>query len=181
MGKSTGAELLRQRGVRVVDTDQIARDVVAPGEPAIDEIAEAFGKGIVSSTGALDRAELARLVFSDVSARSRLESILHPRIRQAWLRQVQLWREENTSVGAVVIPLLFETDAGEYFDDIICVACSAATQVARLLERGWTRDQIEQRRKAQWPVEKKMAGSDYVVWTEGTLRVHAAQWERICD
>jgi dephospho-CoA kinase len=78
-----------------------------------------------------------------------------------------------------VVPLLFETQAESDFDKIICVACSTATQRERLLARGWTPEQIQQRLAAQWPIERKIARSDFVVWTEGSLDVVAQQVERI--
>ena len=78
-----------------------------------------------------------------------------------------------------MIPLLFETKAEAELDVTICVACSAATQQKRLRARGWTPEQIEQRLQAQWPTEQKIARADYLIWTEGSLDVHAAQIERI--
>ena len=82
-------------------------------------------------------------------------------------------------MAVVVIPLLFETRAETELDATICVACSAATQRQRLLARGWSPEQVEQRRQAQWPIEQKMGRADYLVWTEAGLDVHAAQIERI--
>jgi dephospho-CoA kinase len=79
----------------------------------------------------------------------------------------------------VVIPLLFETQAESQFDKIICVACSAPAQRQRLLNRGWSLGQIQQRLAAQWPVEQKIARADFVIWTDGSLESHAQQIERI--
>jgi dephospho-CoA kinase len=104
---------------------------------------------------------------------------LHPRIRERWLAQIENWRRENHRLAVVVIPLLFETQAESHFDKIICVACSAANQQKRLLERGWTPEQIGQRIAAQMPVDQKIARADYVVWTDGDLNVHQQQLERI--
>ena len=177
MGKSTAADLLRQHGIAVIDTDQIARDLVEPGRPALAEIEQAFGRGILLE-GRLHRAALARLVFQDAESRRRLEGILHPRIRAAWQEQAQRWRTEGRSQAAVVIPLLFETKAGP-FDAVICVACSASTQQARLRARGWSAEQLAQRIEAQWPVERKIALSDFVVWTDTSLAAHEEQWRRI--
>lgn len=179
MGKSTAADLLQKRGVQIIDTDQIARDLVRPGLPALREIEEVFGQEVISEDGNLDRANLAKLVFSDDSARRQLEAILHPRIRSVWLLQVEKWRAEGVRIGGVVIPLLFETSAQEHFDFILCVACTAATQTERLLARGWPLAGIEQRRVAQLPTEQKMGLADYVVWSEGTLDVHQQQLDRM--
>ena len=179
MGKSTAAEFLRARGAQVVDTDELARQLVQPGQPALTEIQTEFGKSIVASDGRLRRDELARIVFADAAARQKLETILHRRIRERWLPQVEIWRKENRALAVVVIPLLFETRAESHFNKIICVACSAATQRQRLLSRGWTPEQIKQRLDAQWPVEQKISRAGFVVWTDGDLDNHAKQIERI--
>lgn len=179
MGKTTVAELIVGRGIPVIDTDELARRVVEPGEPALEEIRSAFGPAMLDSEGRLRRAELADRVFSDPGARRTLESIVHPRIRKLWLDQAQRWRDDRKPIGVVVIPLLFETDAAGHFDATVCVACSAATQEKRLRDRGWTRQQIEQRRSAQWSIEEKMAAADFVLWTEGTFDVYPGQLDRI--
>ena len=179
MGKSTAADLLQQRGLPVVDTDILARQIVEPGQPALEEIRRSFGQEMVGADGRLRRDELARRVFSDDNSRKQLEAITHPRIREAWLQQVEQWRSEKHERCVVVIPLLFETDAAAQFNAIICVACSAASQRQRLLARGWSSEQVEQRIQAQWPIEKKMTLSRYVVWSEAGLDVHAEQLDRI--
>ncbi len=179
MGKSAAADLLRARGVAVVDTDDLARRVVTPGQPALAEVQVPFGPGIVGPDGQLRREELARIIFSDPAARRKLEAILHPRIQQLWTAQLQTWRAEDKPVAVVVIPLLFETQAEVQFDSVVCVACSAATQRERLSARGWTPEQMEQRNAAQISVAEKMVRSNYVIWTEGGLDVHAQQWEHI--
>ena len=179
MGKSTAAQLLQARGVAVVDTDDLARQVVAPGQPAWREVQGVFGKGIIGPEGELRRNELARLVFSDLDARRKLEAILHPRIQELWSAQLTTWRGEGRTLAVVVIPLLYETQAEAHFDAVICVACTAATQQERLLARGWTAAESAQRIAAQWPVAQKMAQADYVVWTEAGTDVHAQQLGRI--
>lgn len=179
MGKSTTAGFLRRRGAQVVDTDELAREFVQPGQSALAEIQSEFGQDIVAPNGKLKRDELARIVFTDAAARTKLEQILHPKIRERWLAQIETWRKENHALAVVVIPLLFETQAGSQFDKIICVACSAANQQKRLLERGWTPEQIRQRIAAQMPVDQKIARADFVVWTDGDLDSHAAQVDRI--
>jgi dephospho-CoA kinase len=179
MGKSTSAQLFRARGVPVVDTDDLARQVVEPGQPALAEVLAAFGPQCAGPDGQLRRDELARRVFADPAARQQLEEILHPRIRVLWRAQVATWRAEGRPLAVVVIPLLFETKAETELDATICVACSAPTQQQRLRARGWSTEQIQQRLQAQWPVEMKMERADYLIWTEAGLDVHAAQIERI--
>jgi len=179
MGKSTAGQLLWQRGVEVADTDEIARQLTEPGQPALREIGQRFGPEVLSPDGRLNRAALAQVVFADAGARADLEAILHPRIRGAWEAEAEGWRVAGRVIGAVLIPLLFETEAAPRFDAVICVACSETSQWKRLLQRGWTDGQIRQRLAAQWPVDKKIAHSDFVVWTDTTLEVHAAQLERV--
>ncbi len=181
MGKSTSVLLLRERGVPVVDTDELARCLVEPGQPALAEIQTAFGRDMVGTGGQLQRETLGRVVFADPAARRRLETILHPRIRDAWLAQVESWRREGRALAVVVIPLLFETKAEGHCDKVICVACTSVTQWQRLRARGWTGDQIRQRLAAQWPIEQKMAAAARVLWTEGGVDVLAAQWERVLN
>ena len=179
MGKSTAAEFLRQRGLPVVDTDDLARAVVEPGQPALEEIRRTFGADMLGADGRLRRRELAQAVFANAALRHQLEVILHPRIRERWLARVEEWRTAGSTLGVVVIPLLFETKAQSRFHTVLCVACSAASQGRRLLTRGWSAAEIAQRIEAQWPAQAKMAASDYVVWTEGSLQVQAEQWERV--
>jgi dephospho-CoA kinase len=179
MGKSTTGGLLLARGIPVVDTDELARQVVEPGEPALNEVREAFGEDIIGRDGRLHRGELAKRVFAEPAARLRLESILHPRIRQLWHAQVEAWRAEGRPAAVVIIPLLFETKAEAELDATICVACSPVSQRERLVARGWSAEQIAQRIEAQWPVEKKITLSDYVIWTEGDPALQAEQLDRI--
>jgi len=163
------------------------------------EIQKVFGQGVISSDGQLCRYELAKIVFADPADRKKLEAILHPRIREQWLAQVETWRaapkrlvspksdegggdggrKQDCPLAVVVIPLLFETRAESHFDNIICVACPPAAQDERLQTRGWTPEQIKQRIAAQMPVEQKIARADFVVWTGGALEIHARQIERI--
>jgi dephospho-CoA kinase len=120
MGKSTAAAILQKLGVAVIDTDQIARDLVQPGQPALKEIQEQFGSQVVNEKGELLRHELAMEVFGDPQKRAKLESILHPRIREVWFKAAQKWRAENKITAAVIIPLLFETSAQSSFTCTIC-------------------------------------------------------------
>jgi dephospho-CoA kinase len=175
MGKSTAAGFLLSMGARVADTDEIARELVQPGQPALAEIRKEFGGKVFLADGALNRAALAEEVFADETSRKKLEAILHPRIRECWQSRVAEWRNEGCLLAVVVIPLLFETRSENQFDKIICVACSADTQRERLRARGWSAKQISQRIAAQMPVEQKMARAHFVVWSEGLPAVARRQ------
>ena len=115
MGKSTAGELLKARGLPIVDTDDLAREIVEPGQSALEEIHARFGPAVLGFDGRLNRSELAKIVFADIDARKDLESILHPRIRNVWMNHAEKWRNDGRSVGFVVIPLLFETNAAQAF------------------------------------------------------------------
>ena len=179
MGKSTCAQILSGQGIAVIDTDDLARQIVEPGQPALAEVRSAFGPTVIGDDGRLRRDILAGLVFGNDVARRQLEAILHPRIRDRWKVQLATWRAEGRSLAVVVIPLLFETKAETEFDRVICLACSAATQRERLRARGWSDAQLQQRIAAQMPIEEKLLHSHHVVWTEGGLDVHARQIDLI--
>jgi dephospho-CoA kinase len=179
MGKSTSGEFLEKIGLAVVDTDALARRVVRPGMPALDEVVQTFGKDVLDADGSLNREALARIVFGDEPSRKKLEAILHPRIRTLWVAQADIWRTEKRAAAAVIIPLLFETEAQKQFDAVLCVACSRRTQHERLRNRKWSDAEIANRIASQIPIERKIEASDYVVWTEGSLSTHEAQLRRI--
>lgn len=179
MGKSTAGSLLAARGIPVVDTDEIAREESQPRTEGFTEIVTAFGAGILSDEGTIDRRRLAARVFSDPGERRRLEAILHPRIERCWRREVELSKARGFILVAVLIPLLFERQYERSFGRIIAVACSRETQRSRLLARGWSDREIEDRNAAQIPVPEKMQRADFVVWTEGDLGSHGRQLDRI--
>ena len=135
MGKSTAAKLLTKAGLPVMDSDELAREVVQPGQLALKEIREAFGDEFIKDDGQLDRVKMAARVFSDDVAREQLEGIIHPRVRERWQICVSEWRSAGNS-GVVVIPLLYEVNAEANFDNVLCVACTSGTQRQRLCETG---------------------------------------------
>jgi dephospho-CoA kinase len=171
MGKSEAAAYLAELGVNLVDTDALAREVVAPGQPGLLAVAREFGDAVVAPDGGLRRDVLAEIVFKEPAARGRLEAILHPSIREAWQGRAEQWRREGAAAGVVVIPLLFETGAEQFFESVICIACSTERQSARLHARGWSADQVTGRLGAQWPIEKKMDRSHYVIWNNASVAV----------
>lgn len=163
----------------MVDTDVLAREVVGQGQPGLRAVAQEFGEAVVGADGELRREALAEVVFKDPAARAKLETILHPLIRQAWRDQAEQWRKEGAPAGVVVIPLLFETGAEQFFESVICIACSSERQSARLHARGWSAGQVTGRLSAQWPIEKKMDRSQYVIWNNGSVAVLREQLGRV--
>ncbi len=141
-GKSTVADLFAAHGVAVIDTDVIARQLVEPGKPALDEIRFAFGSDVFDSDGRLDRRSLRELVFSDASRREQLESILHPRIRAETVAQSEA---AGGPYQIIVVPLLVESPMRQFMDRILVVDCDEDTQLQRLLARD-AEDETQARR-----------------------------------
>lgn len=170
-GKSTVGKLLRERGVTVIDADILARRAVEPGRPALGEIVAAFGPAMIRD-GALDRAALGQLVFSDAAARQRLNAIVHPRV-------AELLREELTALGTSAsglrlvcyeVPLLFENGLDQWLRPTVLVACDVEAQVARAMARnGWTREHAASRITAQMSLDEKRRRADFVIENDGTL------------
>lgn len=119
-------------GAAIVDTDVVAREVVQPGAPALDEIRELFGPSVIDDDGKLDRRALRGIVFADANKRRQLESILHPKIREEAFRQAAM---ADGPYVIVVVPLLFESPMKDEMDRILVVDCSEETQIARLMTR----------------------------------------------
>ncbi|MGB5625721.1 MAG: dephospho-CoA kinase [Woeseiaceae bacterium] len=131
-GKSTVADMFADLGVAIIDTDVIAREVVQPGQPALDEIRERFGNEVIDSAGQLDRRALRKLVFSDENARLDLEAILHPRIGAETRRQA------DTAPGPyqiIVVPLLVGSPLLRFVDRVMVVDCDEELQVRRVMAR----------------------------------------------
>jgi dephospho-CoA kinase len=167
-GKSTVADFFAALGVPVVDTDIIAREVVAPGEPALDEIRAAFGDRVIAENGSLDRARLREIVFADDARRTELEGILHPRIRDAAFAQAA------TSTGPyviIVVPLLFESPMRHAMDRILVVDCDEQTQLQRLTARD-DESEAQARRiiAAQASREERLSIANDVIANQGNLR-----------
>jgi dephospho-CoA kinase len=179
MGKSTASQFLNDLGFKVADTDDIARKLVEPGKPALEDIVKAFGTEVLQDNGELNRKKAAEIIFSDDSKRLKLEEILHPLIRENWEIRLNEWSLENEKLGVVVIPLLYETECERYFDKVVCMACSKDIQRQRLRQRCWSDLEIDQRIKAQLLIEEKMSRADYVIWTNGSIATHAKQWDEL--
>jgi dephospho-CoA kinase len=131
-GKSLVAGMFVKLGAELVDADLIAREVVAPGEPALEAIRAAFGREVLTTRGELDRAALRKLVFSDAEKRRTLEGLLHPQIRERLLARLALVRRPY---AIVAVPLLVETDFAALVDRIAVVDCPETLQLERLMRR----------------------------------------------
>lgn len=172
-GKSTVADLFADKGVPVIDTDAIARDVVAAGKPALEEIREAFGNEVIRDDGTLDRAAMRRIVFQDPGKRARLESILHPRIRDEAFARAD---EADGDYLLVVVPLMVESPMRNRMDRILVVDVPEATQLERLLARdAETPEQARCMIAAQAGRGERLAIADDVIDNGGTPESTRAQ------
>ena len=162
-GKSTVARLFGALGVHWVDADDVAREVVEPGTPALEKVAEHFGQEILLPDGGLDRAALRRIVFDAPEERTWLEGLLHPVIREELMRQL---RPDNYSLPYMLLvsPLLLETDQHELVDKIVVVDVPVEVQIQRTMARDTNdREQVERIIAAQMPREQRIRKADDVV------------------
>jgi dephospho-CoA kinase len=175
-GKSTVAGLLAARGARVVDADRIAREVVEPGTPGLEAVVAAFGPGVLTPEGALDRPALAAVVFADPEARRRLDGLVHPLVRARASELVAAAPPDAVVVQDV--PLLVETGQGGSYDLVLVVEADLDTRVQRLVGRGLSEDDARARISAQATDEQRRAVADVVLDNSGTVEDLEAQVER---
>jgi dephospho-CoA kinase len=169
-GKSTVARLLRERGIPVVDADQSAREVVAPGSEGLAEIAQVFGASFLLEDGSLDRAAMRAHVIRDDAARKRLEQITHPRIFLAISRDLRAHAEAGATLMGVEAALMVETGSYKMYDALVVVSCSPDTQLARVIARdGVDEADAKQIIATQAPLADKEAVADHVVRNDGSL------------
>jgi dephospho-CoA kinase len=162
-GKSTVGQMFAQLGAIVIDSDQLARDVLERGSLGFDEVVAKFGDEILKN-GEIDRQLLASIVFKDPKKRSELEQVTHPLIRKAFAEVVA--RSESNSIVINQIPLLVESNHNYKFDHVINISASEAIRTQRLLKRGLTVDQIRQRMQAQATDQMRESVADSVIINE---------------
>ena len=166
-GKSTVSAMLRELGALVLDADEIAREVVAPGQPALAEIAARF-PGVVGPDGLLNRSKLGARVFGAAAERKALNEILHPRIRAEVLSRTQALAAQGVELVVYDAALLVENGQHEAMDGVIVVSAPRETQISRVMARdGLTRDQAEARVNSQLPLEAKLKHATWVIDTSG--------------
>lgn len=181
-GKSTVSRMLAARGAHIIDADKIAREVVLPGKPALQQIVETFGSQCLHEDGTLNRKYLGSIVFHDEAARKKLEAITHPAIRQEMMRQIAYWEEADPQGLTVAdIPLLYESgwDKRYAFSDIVVVYAPRSVQLERLRKRdGLSEEEAVARLNAQMPIEQKRKLADVVIDNSGSLEETERQVEQ---
>jgi dephospho-CoA kinase len=176
-GKSTAARFFGALGVPIIDTDQLARDVVEPGQPPLEQLVERFGPGILTADGHLDRPALRNIVFSDPRARADLEALTHPAIGAAV-------EERSAKVGGryqiLVIPLLVEKNLGPQLDRVLVIDCDEALQIRRVQARdGSTVDQARAILNAQASRSARLKAAHDVIQNVGDLGTVREQVEKL--
>lgn len=178
-GKSLAGEFFQELGAVVIDSDQLAREVIERGTEGFDEVLSRFGDEILNG-GEIDRSKLAEIVFKDESARRDLEEIIHPKVREAALKIVA--RVPSDGVVINQIPLLFETKGAGRFDFVITVSADLEVRKARLNERGLKSYEIERRISAQATDSQRESIANFIIRNNGSVeeleRAVAELWER---
>lgn len=180
-GKSTVANMLREYGLPIVDADVIARQVVAPGTTTLAQIVEAFGPETLLEDGTMNRAYIGQQIFHEPDKRALLNGIIHPAIRAEMLAQRDAYVEAGQHV-VMDIPLLFESKLMHYVENILVVAVSEDTQLARLMARNdLSEADARARITSQMPIREKIDGADAVLHNDGSLDETKAQLHAILE
>lgn len=183
-GKSTVASILKQLHAVVIDADQLARDVVMPGESACLRIREEFGDGVFYADGSLNRAALGALVFADPGSRKRLEEITHPEIRKLATHKIESSRDAGEKFVFYMAPLLFEVGLDAQMDEVWVIYADEQTQLRRLMERDeFSREEALRRVQSQMSMDEKKRRAKVVIDNSGSLEETERQvreaWEKL--
>lgn len=184
-GKSFVLGVLKELGCEVLDSDQTAREVVEPGQPAFEEIVAYFGEQVVADDGRLDRAKLGAIVFTDAAKREKLNSIVHPKVYEAqarWL--VEIERQNQQAIAIIDAALLVETGSYRRFDKLVVVYCEPEIQLERLMARNvLSREEATTRISSQMPSAEKLKFADFAINTslgfEDTRRQVESLYEQL--
>ncbi|MFO0758257.1 MAG: dephospho-CoA kinase [Byssovorax sp.] len=175
-GKSTVAARFRALGLPVIDADQLAREVVAPGSEGLQAVVKAFGEGVLAADGSLDRARMAELVFSSPDKRRTLNSIVHPRIAALTAERAAELAAAGETLACYEAALLVENGIADAFRPLVVVAVPLDVQVARAMARdGATEEQARARIAAQLPLSAKVAAADFVIDNGGDREATGAR------
>ncbi len=179
-GKSTVSEMFRELNIPVVDADLIAREVVEKGKPAYNQVVKYFGKDILQSDGEFDRKKLGNIVFNDDKKREKLNSIVHPAIREEMIRQREAYKSSKVPCVVLDIPLLYESDLIDYVDKVIVSYVTEEIQLERLVKRDQSSvDEARSRINSQISIDKKKMLADAIIDNTGTRENSRQQLENL--
>lgn len=169
-GKSTVSEMLRQSGVEVINSDELAHQAMLPEGPAYNQIVTEFGPKVLLPDGKINRRLLGEIVFKDQAARKRLEGIIHPIVIKEIKEELENYEKSGAPMVVVEVPLLFEVNLTDLFDYIWVVSSSYERQLQRILQRDrLTEDEAKDRIAAQWSLEEKEKRADAVIHNNNGL------------
>jgi dephospho-CoA kinase len=181
-GKSTVAARFRERGLDVIDADQVARDVVAKASEGLAAVVEAFGEEILDAEGTMDRAKMREIVFADDDARKRLNAILHPRIAAETQRRAAALQARGVELACYEAALLVENGLADAFRPLVVVALTPELQRERLAARdGVSLEEAERIIVAQMPLAEKVALADHVIDNSGDRGALLARSDEVLD
>jgi dephospho-CoA kinase len=185
-GKSAVAAMFATRGVRVCQADEVAHQLMRPGQPVYEAVVSHFGRDILTGGGSIDRQKLAQLAFSSEPPRiEELNRLVHPAVRayqDHWSAEVG--RSDSHAIAMVEAALILETGGRERFDRLVVVVCHPEQKVERLAKRlridlEAARREVERRSRAQWPDEEKARQADFLIQNTGTLEQTERQVEQV--
>jgi len=169
-GKSTVSRILRELGAYVIEADELAREVVFPGEPAWREIKEVFGEGVLERDNRLNRKKLAEIVFADAEKRRKLEQITHPRIGERMMQELEKARKCGAKIAVIDAALLLESGLKDWVKPVILVMADERVRVERVCKRDKVcEDEVLARIRSQSPDSEKIKCADFVIENNGGL------------
>lgn len=176
-GKSTVASLLQKKGARVIDADEVAREVVLPGTPGLEAVVKEFGSGILNADNSLARHTLGQIVFDDAEKRQKLEAILHPLISK---RTKELISASDAQVVVYAVPLLVEAKVQYPFDMVVTVEAGEDNQIQRLIStRGLSEQEANKRISSQASAKQRINRADVVIDSSGPIENLTPQVEKL--
>jgi dephospho-CoA kinase len=181
-GKGVVAARFKARGLPVINADELSRAAVAKGSEGLRDVVEAFGAGVLTADGELDRKALGARVFSDPAARRRLEGITHPRIQALMREQTRELEQRGEPLVCYEAPILIEVGLADALRPLVVVASSEANQLARAgLRDGLPEDELRGRIAAQLPLAEKVRVADYVIDNDGSIADAQAEADRVLE
>jgi dephospho-CoA kinase len=179
-GKSVVAAMLREMGFAVLDADSLAHRLIAPGQPAYNEVLQEFGQPVVSPDGRIDRTKLSAIVFADRVRLDRLNAIVHPRVSEVVFRQFEEWQRDGTRDAAFVeAALLIESGMHKKLDGLVVAWCAPEQQLQRLVGRGLSEAEARRRIAAQLPAEEKLRLATEKINCSGSIEETRRQVEAL--
>lgn len=180
-GKTTVANMLKELGAPIVDFDLISRQVVEPGQPALKDIVDYFGKQVLNEDGTMNRKKVSDIVFRDFEKRKKLEGFIHPRLGEVVTRQINAYAAKDPeAIIQVVVPLMIEFNMQWMYDKLLLVYITPEMQVSRLAERdGISREEAANILKSQLPIDEKLGYADFVIYNDKSLEETRKQVEEL--